>query len=165
MSEIAKAREILNFWFQGVDDSTVINKKAPPFSQWFTKDPSFDQQIKDRFEEDLKNAASHEPVWGTTPRGSLALVILCDQFSRNIYRDIPKMYDTDPQALSLSVKLIKGKEDQRLSMIERVFVYLPFMHAEDMGMQRESVQLFKNLVMDSKHQAPYNVNYFENNLF
>src|SRR3989338_5742530 len=127
-----KIQAILDFWFAGADDAALINKNQPPFCKWFAKDVAFDRQIKDRFEDDLLEAAQGKrQAWESTAEGKLALILLFDQFARNIYRDIEKMYAFDPLAQKLALSMIANKEYTALPLARQVFVYMPLMHAED----------------------------------
>lgn len=161
MDETEKVREILDFWFNGVDDKTFIDRKAAPFNKWFTKNADFDRQIKDRFENDvLKGGRGEYMSWTNTACGALALVILCDQFSRNIYRNTPQMFATDSLALEATCKTIRQEIDENFSLIERAFLYMPLMHAEDCTVQNMSVQCFEDLVEECKIKNPRNVSYY-----
>jgi uncharacterized protein (DUF924 family) len=155
-----KTQEILDFWFQGVDDTTVINKKNPPFSQWFIKNSAFDQQIKERFEADLQNVEQCRS-WASEVKGALALIILSDQFSRNLYRNTPKMFSTDPFALETTLSTIKAETDEDLPLIERVFLYMPLMHSEDLVIQEMSLQCFEDLIEGCKEKNPRNISYYQ----
>ncbi|MCR4337882.1 MAG: DUF924 domain-containing protein [Candidatus Omnitrophica bacterium] len=160
-----RIEEILEFWFEGVDDSTIIDKKVLPFRKWFSSSPQFDQDIQRQFGADLLKAAQGVyQDWEKTPHGRLALILLFDQFSRNIYRNTPQMYAFDSFALQLTLKTIQEKRDQELMLIERAFLYMPLMHSEDRRMQELSVQCFEQLVADARQQNPANVSYYEYHL-
>lgn len=160
-----KIKEILDFWFEGIDDKTPINKNASPFKKWFVKDPKFDQLIRDKFEKDLE--AAQEGIfksWENSPQGVLALILLFDQFSRNLTRDSPRAFACDHLALKLAQEMVKEGTDKDLPLIYRVFVYMPFMHAENLEIQNLGVKCFEELVTDSKKIIPQNTLYFEYNL-
>jgi len=153
---------ILNFWFEGVDDQTIIDKKNSPFKNWFRGGRTFDESIRAQFATDLEKAQKGEyKSWEEIPRGRLALVILFDQFSRNIYRNTPKMYATDPLALELSLRSIEEKMDYDLQCIERLFLYMPLMHAENLEVQTKSVECFKRLVDEAGQINSQNTGYYE----
>ena len=160
-----KIKAILDFWFEAIDDETPINKNAFPFKKWFVKDRKFDQLIREKFEKDLE--AAHEgsfQSWENSPQGSLALILLFDQFSRNLTRDSPRAFACDPLALKLAQEMVKEGRDKELPFIYRVFVYMPFMHAENLEIQNLGVKCFEELVTDSKKMIPQNTPYFEYNL-
>jgi uncharacterized protein (DUF924 family) len=117
--------EILQFWFEDIDHS-----------RWFKKDPDFDRELAQRF-GDLLTRAKNDQLddWCDTPRGRLALIIVLDQFSRNICRGTPGAFEVDPKALQLTVDGIRDGTDKDLSLEQRSFFYLPLRHAEDLAMQ------------------------------
>jgi uncharacterized protein (DUF924 family) len=157
--------DILGFWFEGVDDSTPIDKGKRPFNKWFRADKALDREIRERFESDLNNALTGRyQDWEKSPQGSLALILLYDQFTRNMYRDTPKMYMADARAGKLALGLTSGQKEHTLYFVERVFVYMPLMHAEDIQSQRLSVQYFRELAEGSKDKNPGNTHYYNYSL-
>jgi len=156
---------ILQYWFEGVDDSTAIDIKNYPFKKWFIEDEKVDQEICQQFKGDLLKAAEGEyKEWKDSPRGRLALIILFDQFSRNIFRDTEKMYAYDALALALTLQVVDQGKDQELMLIERAFLYLPLMHFEDIKLQKRSVECFTKLVEEIKIKNADNVHYYEYSL-
>ncbi|MCB1214399.1 MAG: DUF924 domain-containing protein, partial [Deltaproteobacteria bacterium] len=132
-------QEILNFWFGSDPDHPLQNSAA-----WWKKDSAFDAEIKVRFGESLRKAASGEcQTWEGEALSCLALIILLDQFSRNIYRDQARAFFQDTQSLHLSLKALEKKLDQQLNVVYRSFLYLPLMHAEDQEIQKLSLEVFK----------------------
>ena len=91
----------------------------------------------------------------------MALVILFDQFSRNLYRNTAKMYATDLLALDLTQRSIADGMDKNLQLIERLFLYTPLMHAEELGVQQLSLIFFGELVKDCERSWPKNIDYFK----
>jgi len=155
-------KKVLDFWFQGISDTTKIEKRKPPFSFWFRSSKDFDQKIRDAFERDylnLREGNQQEQI--QSPQDALAAIIVLDQFSRNMYRNSTRMYESDELALNLAIKTIDQGFDQKLQLIERVFAYTPFMHAEDKNMQERHVQLIEQLVDESKEKCPDNTWYYE----
>lgn len=139
------AEEILDFWF--VKSSPV---------QWFQKSELFDTEIKNRFSGIFNQAMSGVcDDWMSTPRGSLALTIVLDQFSRNMFRGTPKAFEADPKARQVAEQTIDKGFDQQLSTQERFFIYLPFEHSENLEDQRRSVALFAEM----KEQEPVGYDY------
>jgi len=103
-----------------------------------------------RISEDLADLAEAAlrgelDAWATTPHGRLALVILLDQFPRNLHRDSPRAYAGDAKARWLADEAVRLGQDQALAPVERVFFYLPFEHAEDPGVQEQAVALLEAL--------------------
>ena len=130
---------VLDFWFSEI-----------PTSAWFRKDPEFDQQLDNRFGALHKAAAASElRQWRTTPRGRLAEVIVLDQFSRNLYRDSPLSFASDPLALALAQAAIAGGEHLVLEQQERTFFYMPFMHSESAVIHETALALFSEPGMES----------------
>lgn len=160
-----RIQTILQFWFEGIDDSTPIDKGKRPFSKWFRADKALDQEIRERFESVLNNALMGKyQDWEKSPQGSLALILLYDQFTRNMYRDTPRMYAGDASARELTLRLTLEQKERTLDFIERVFVYMPLMHAEDIQAQYLSVRHFAGLVEESKNKNPGNTHYYNYSL-
>jgi uncharacterized protein (DUF924 family) len=138
---------ILDFWF-GPDpgDPIAVQKKQP---LWFTADSIVDADIRERFRKEWLAAARGELDWHGEPRGALALVILLDQFSRNLARGKAAAFAHDVQALTITERAIDAGFDQRLHPPERSFLYLPFEHSEDLSHQQRAVDLLTALVADA----------------
>ena len=161
-NQMDRIQEILNYWFGGLDDKKPIDKNSPVVKRWFTKSAKTDQEIRDKFERDFLKARQGEyKQWEESVRGRLALIVLFDQFSRNMYRDSPRMFETDSLALDLTLRSIKDKKDRELQLIERIFLYMPLMHAEQLDMQKLSLKQFAFLVEESKTANPGNISYYE----
>ncbi len=159
------SHDVLQFWFEGIDDSTPIDKSRNPFRKWFTKDKGFDEEVRRRFEADMESARLGQyQDWESAPNGRLALILLFDQFPRNTYRNTPKMFEYDLLALNLTKKFLTDHSDEKLNLIERVFVYMPLQHAEELSIQKESLRCFSSLVELSRKKNPGNTPYFENTL-
>jgi len=120
------AEEICQFWFDEIDHSS-----------WFKKNPEFDRHLKDRFGALLEQAKRDElDHWCNCANGYLGLIILLDQFSRNIHRDSAEAFAADAKALQLALEVVDKGLDKELSLEQRSFAYLPFRHAEDLAMQK-----------------------------
>ncbi len=141
------ADAIHEFWFgTDADDVKAADQKK---KLWWSKDTAVDDIIAQRFEKFTLAAADGSlSSWKTTPRGLLALILLTDQFPRNMYRATPASFAYDHIALQLSLQALEQGIDQLLRPIERVFVYLPLEHSEAIDDQERSVQLFKQLASD-----------------
>lgn len=160
-----KVRKILDFWFEGINDHTLINRNIAPFKKWFAKNLPFDQEVKTQFQEDLTAAALGKyKSWEASVQGCLALILLFDQFSRNLYRDTPEAFAYDYLALALAKRMVEEGQDKKLPLIYRIFVYMPFMHAEDVKIQELSLRFFEDLVAESKKKIPLHTPYFEYSL-
>ena len=129
--------EVLAFWFAG-DPSTF--RKV-----WFEKDLAFDHSCT-RFSDAVRDARQGAyDHWTATPRGTLALVILLDQFSRNLHRGSPEAFAADAKAREIARATVARGDDQAFGPMERMFLYLPFEHSEDLADQEEGVRLFTPL--------------------
>jgi uncharacterized protein (DUF924 family) len=148
-----RARAVLDCWF-GAPGSADFGRARP---LWFRRDPAFDAMLRERFGA-LHDAASRHALdaWERTPLGALALVIVLDQFSRNIFRGDARAYATDPQALGIAARMVACGADQRLpGLFHRAFVYLPFEHDESLASQREAVRLFEPFAADPQGASYY----------
>lgn len=135
------AQAILDFWF-GIPPGSYAQQKPI----WFGKQPHLDVEIRQRFGETYRQGlAGQLDGWRASPQSCLALIILFDQFARNMFRDTAQMFATDPQALELAQFAVAQGYDQQLSPLERIFVYLPFEHSESRQDQVQSVALFQQL--------------------
>lgn len=156
---------ILNFWFHSLTDAQAIDKKSPPAKLWFNGGKAFDEEIRQKFLDTYHQARAGEfKDWESTAQGGLALVIIFDQFSRNMFRGAAQAFETDALALELTQSSIKDGKDKELMCVERVFLYMPLMHSESLGVQELGVGKFGSLVDDSKTKSPLNTSYFEYNL-
>lgn len=156
---------ILQFWFHTLTETQAIDKKSPPAKLWFNGGKAFDDEIREKFLDTYHEArVGGFKDWESTAQGRLALVIIFDQFSRNMFRGTPQAFETDALALELTQRSIKDGKDKELMCVERVFLYMPFMHAEDLKVQDEGIRAFEGLVEDSKAKSPLNTSYFEYNL-
>lgn len=139
MAEPTAVTRILNFWF-GEPGSPEHGK---PKTFWFTPSDEIDAAIRGQFEMDWRVATTGSwDHFAATPRGALALVILFDQFPRNMYRGTRQAFSSDRNALNIARKAVDAGADAGLSELEKLFLYLPFEHAEDLAMQDRSVELF-----------------------
>lgn len=135
---------IHEFWFGALDERGRV---APERGErWFAPDPEFDREVRIHFESDLRTAAAGRRVrWEDEPRGVLALVLLFDQFPRNIYRGTPRAFVFDAHAYRCMEQAIGWSLDRRLWPLERAFLYMPLLHSEDMTAQDQAVERFTAL--------------------
>ncbi len=140
--------DILSFWFGDLDPDEPV--PADRSRLWFGGVAETDRLIRDRFLDDVRRAAtSGFPGWRRSPHGTLALILLLDQFPRNIFRGTPEAFATDGQALALALAGIGSGLDRELKVVERAFFYLPLEHAENIDMQQKSVAVFRGLIAKS----------------
>jgi uncharacterized protein (DUF924 family) len=141
----AAAHGVLDFWF-GAPGSLEYGK---PREAWFKKSDDFDARIRERFLPAYEAAAAGQwAQWRDSPLTLLALIIVLDQFPRNMFRESPRAFATDAMALDAARRMTAMGWDVRLNAVQRQFVYLPFEHAEDLDAQRTSLQLFGGLGND-----------------
>ncbi|MBA3950638.1 MAG: DUF924 domain-containing protein, partial [Rubrobacter sp.] len=134
--------EVLAFWFGGEGEPGYGEFR----SQWFQKDEAFDREVTDRFAGLYDEAAAGElDGWREEAESCLALVIVLDQFPRNMFRGDARTHATDGKALDAAKYAIEQALDRDLPPFQRMFLYMPFMHAEDARDQRISVGLFEGL--------------------
>jgi len=130
--------DILTFW-----------RTAGP-DKWYAKDDAFDQELRDRFMALWEAGRDGKlSAWQDTDDGALALVIVLDQFPRNMFRGDPGMFSTDASALAVSTRAIAEGRDKRIDPALLAFLYLPFEHSEDLADQERSIELFTPLGEDS----------------
>jgi len=135
------AENILSFWFDEAGPKT-----------WYKKSDAFDARIRDKFETlsiNLARQCSRPPhPWEDRPESSLALIIALDQFSRNMYRDTPAAFAWDATALGVSERMIGKNWDVKIPQDRRAFVYMPYMHSEDIKHQNICVGLMDRRIDD-----------------
>jgi uncharacterized protein (DUF924 family) len=129
ITEPAWVGEVLRFWFEELSEA-----------QWFAKDDDLDAQIRERFGS-LHERLVEDGCTDTAPRQLLAAVIVLDQFSRNMFRASPRAYLTDATARRLSRTAVEQGLDAAMTPHERLFLYLPFEHSEDIVDQALAVDL------------------------
>lgn len=130
MDQYASPQDVLAFW-----------REAGP-DKWFAKDEAFDRACRDRFMTTYQAAARGDlNEWELSPEGALAVVLLLDQFPRNMFRGTRDVYKTDPAALLAADRAIERGYDMRVDPALRRFFYLPFMHSESLRHQERSVAL------------------------
>ena len=141
---------ILTFWF-GEQEANYYGK---PRKFWFMKDPNRDRQIKEIFEPIyLQAAAGQLDHWKEEALSCLALIIVLDQFPRNMYRGEPQAFAMDSQALALAQYAIAQGYDRVLLPVQRWFIYFPFEHSENLADQYTAVKLFSALKDDPNSQS------------
>ena len=135
----SRVGEVLDFWF-GREGEPGYGELR---DEWFRKDPAFDARVTDRFADLYEEAASGDlDGWREDARSCLALVIVLDQFPRNMFRGDGRAHATDGAALEASRYAVEHALDRELPTFQRTFLYMPFMHSEDREDQRLSVELF-----------------------
>jgi len=145
MSACAPApADVLDFWFGDTDGLDP---------RWFKRSDAFDAEIAARFGAATQAAlAGSLDGWADTTGGALALILLLDQFTRNMHRGTPAAFAGDARALALAQRLVATGEHLQLPPLRRWFAYMPLEHAEDLALQGQCVQLFEALAV---HAGPH----------
>ncbi len=135
MSKLTTSEDILDFWF---------SQKVKPL--WFKKNADLDRKIKERFLDTYQLAKTGAlDDWRNDPRDALALIIVLDQFPRNIFRNTFQAFATDKQAAELTKYAVSNNYQQNLLPEEQAFLYMPLMHSENEKDQEKCVELFTEL--------------------
>jgi uncharacterized protein (DUF924 family) len=164
MPDAMSHETVHRFWFGEIDASGRAD--AARAQRWFNGGAEFDAAIRDRFLAlHGEIAAGGHRDWLVTPRGRLALVIVLDQFSRNMFRGTAQMFAYDGRALELALDGIGQGEDRQLAIDERGFLYMPLMHCERLSVQERCVDLFATFAgeapEESKESVARSLNYAE----
>jgi uncharacterized protein (DUF924 family) len=156
--------DVLAFWIGSLDEDGLAS--ADSAARWWRKDSGFDAAIRQTYEPTWERAmaGAHED-WQATAHGTLALVIVLDQFSRNMFRDTPQAFAGDARALAAARAAIARGDDRALRGHERLFLYMPFMHSEEKAAQETCVRLLSAFRDEStgrlREQLEQNVKFAE----
>ena len=144
-------RDILDFWF----------KEIPP-ERWLKSDPAFDAVLRDRFEDSWRAARDGQfHDWAVSKEGALVLIVLLDQFPRNMFRGKADAFATDAMAREVARQAIARGFDVEFPAAARNFVYLPLMHSEDMADQQECVRLTRERLGEAHFSYPFAVRHHD----
>lgn len=136
--------EVLDFWFGDLREGELPDEEKQ--MTWWAKSEEFDDLVRRRFEKYVLFAEKGElSRWLETPLGTVAFIVVVDQFPRNIYRDTPGAFSTDSLALRACLRGIEKGFDRDLHPVHRTFFYLPLMHSEDLEIQEMSVLKYSAL--------------------
>ena len=140
----ARIDAILEFWFKEHELSAPqIDRRM---DSWFGDDEVFDHECKKEFSTDVDRATNGQlDHWAAEPSGRLALILLLDQFRRNIYRGTAQAFSMDKAALKLCVEGAMEKRDKGLTPIQRAFFYMPLQHAESRKVQAKAIEIYSRL--------------------
>ena len=143
LSDEKSIRAILAFWFDDISPEI-----------WFKKDSLFDRLVMQKFGRSVEQAlAGQLDKWAQQKDGRLALILLLDQMTRNIYRSTPKAFAGDEIACALSLRsAADGTIESETDMHKRKFFLMPMMHSEELEIQKQSLPLFKALTSDNTHE-------------
>ena len=127
----------MKFWFE---------ETGP--KHWYKKSDAFDADIRRRFETIAIDVATDGSAWEVSPDSNLALIIILDQFSRNMYRETKAAFAWDDKALASAKRMVDRGWDLKIDQDKRAFIYMPFMHAEDLTVQDDCIRLVDSRLND-----------------
>ncbi len=138
-------QRVLDFWFQpDTRDQPTVDSRM---DRWFTADAVTDAVIRTEFAGLVDRASKGQlDNWVATPQGRLALIVLLDQFRRNIHRGTPKAFSRDPQALKFCVEGAMKGDYKTLDPFQQAFYFMPLQHAESLKIQQRSVKIYEGMV-------------------
>lgn len=140
-----RAHQLLDFWFGNLGTADLPSSDRTRL--WFGDDETVKRELVKSFKKEFAEASTGGLAeWNKTPRGCLALIILLDQFPRYMHRGSSKAFSFDKMAQTLCMEGLQDKVDHSLTLIERVFFYMPLVHAEDSDIQEKSIRLYQELV-------------------
>jgi uncharacterized protein (DUF924 family) len=140
IASLSEADGVLSYWFEPAP--TTPEELDARHRFWFSGGSATDDEIRSRFAPEVARARAGElATWSETPRGALALIILIDQFSRNVYRGLPEAFTCDHVALALARGGYDAGSFEALSPLEHLFAAMPFTHAENVEDQKRGVAL------------------------
>ena len=142
--DLLRIEAVLSFWFE--EQALSAPQIDRRMEIWFGSDPVFDMELDKEFSNDVELASTGKlNHWAESPRGRLALIIMIDQFRRNIYRNTAMAFSKDKLALKYCVEGAMKKHEQDLAPIEKVFFYMPLQHAESRKVQAKSVEIYDRI--------------------
>jgi uncharacterized protein (DUF924 family) len=152
-----EARQVRDFWFGKLPlTAQALNQRL---ELWFPDDEradvarKWDEAVRARFGKLVERAALGELAsWADSPRRCLSLILLLDQFPRNIYRDTARAFASDDQALAVTLSGMESAADAALDVVERLFFYMPLQHSEVREIQDESVAGYRRLVAEAPQE-------------
>jgi uncharacterized protein (DUF924 family) len=140
-TDTAGPEAVLSFWFGELDAQGFGDEVHS--SRWWSKDPGFDQELRERFGAlHAAIARGERDAWLASVPGRLAYIVVLDQFSRNMFRGTGDMFAQDARALRATLEGLDLGVDRPLRHAERQFFYMPLMHSEDLAIQERCVQVF-----------------------
>lgn len=138
-NNIDRAGAVLDFWFGASGDPEAGTVRR----EWFAAEPAFDASIAASFGDLIEAALAGEcDAWARSAYSACALVIVVDQFTRNVFRGTPRMFAGDALALDTARRIVAERWDEGYDPLRRWFCYMPFEHSESIDDQRESLRLF-----------------------
>lgn len=149
VSDSTWIESIIMFWFFGNDDPSVLHDNRAP-QLWFYRNPILDNLIKTNFLPIWEKAVRGEcDKWADTPRGALALVLLLDQFSRNMFRDTARMFEGDKKAIEIADKILSQRLEKTLPVHCRHWFYMVYSRPEDVQKLKKAIEFNDQLISET----------------
>jgi uncharacterized protein (DUF924 family) len=143
--------DVLNWWFGDWSDQAPLGDPDPNLHRWWVRDDAIDAEARALFSTlHIEVARGDHDDWEQTARGTLAVVVVLDQLSRMLYRGSARAFRWDAQARDVTQRALEQARDRELRLIERVFLYLPLMHAEDRAPHRRALALYSDLAEEAE---------------
>jgi len=153
--------QVLDYWFGSWDDSVPLPDDDAEKRRWWSGLPAVDAEIREGFGAlHAEVAGGAHPDWEETPRGLLASVVTLDQFSRCLHRGSSRAFAFDAAARRLTSLALQRAWDRDMALIERAFLYMPLMHAEDRASQRRALMLFTSLAEEAEEVGLVRADYY-----
>lgn len=153
--------DVIRFWFGDWDDTRPLRDDDTNLRRWWQADPSIDAEVRQKF------GALHTEVtsgayddWEASARGSLAKVIVLDQLSRMLFRGASRAFRWDGKARTTTLHALERAQDRELRPIERAFLYMPLMHAEDRATHRRALALYSDLAEEAEETGLARADYY-----
>jgi uncharacterized protein (DUF924 family) len=142
---------LLSAWFgETLSDPALIPERM---DWWFSADQERDRQLALHFNDLVEECASGKQYhWLNDPEGRLAMIIALDQLPRNLFRGTPKAFSNDPYTAALCLAAAHTGQDRKLLPVQRIFLYMPLQHMEDLQAQEAGVQLYDRLAEENPQQ-------------
>jgi len=145
-ADTAPSQRVLEYWFGSEGRTEHAEYFGKRNHLWFMGGSKVDEEIRAEFAEDIERAASGKlDSWKDTSRGALALIVLLDQFALNIFRGDKRGYLYSDLALPIAKDILATGDFQAFTVAEKIFLFMPLEHSEDLKDQEESVRLYRNL--------------------
>ena len=150
-SHEAAIAAVIDYWFADIGDGFDVSQQ---YKRWFSGGADVDREIAERFgdlvRDGLRELLSH---WAETARGTLALILVLDQFTRNVYRGSARAFAGDDLARQVLYRALAQGHDRPLNLVQRSFFYMPLQHSESLADQQRSVELFQQLLDEAPEQG------------
>ncbi len=138
------ATRVLSYWFGEGNEADIPSPKRSAL--WFSNDPALGEEIREKFADDIEAAAKGQyDDWRNQARSSLALLLLLDTFPRKVFYQTPLAYASDEKAIGVCLHGLSNEYDHALSLMERVFYYMPLQHSEVLNIQQASIEAYQSL--------------------